>query len=105
MFAQLLRDELRGIDTAARMGGEEFAVILPGTQLEGAMAVAERIRAALAERGDPARGDGRPGPDDEHRRRPVLESGTPDELIGRADAALYRAKEQGKNRVATEVAS
>ena len=70
-FAQLLRAELRGIDTAARMGGEEFAVILPGTRLDGAMAVAERIRAALADRGDPARGAGRQRPHDEHRRRPV----------------------------------
>ena len=103
-FAQLLRDELRGIDTAARMGGEEFAVILPGTELEGAVAVAERIRAALAERAllrDELGGRGLTTSIGVVQ----YETGTPDDLLGRADAALYRAKEQGKNRVATEVAS
>ena len=49
-LAEMLRENVREIDTAARWGGEEFAVILPGTDLEGAAQVAERIRAALAER-------------------------------------------------------
>ena len=49
-LADALRENVREIDTAARWGGEEFAVILPGTDLEGAAQVAERIRAALAER-------------------------------------------------------
>jgi diguanylate cyclase (GGDEF)-like protein len=101
-FADLLRDALRGIDTAARMGGEEFAVLLPGTELEGAAAVAERIRTELSDRAiqrDAVGGGGLTTSIGVVQYR----SGTPDELIRRADAALYRAKEQGKNRVTTEV--
>jgi diguanylate cyclase (GGDEF)-like protein len=102
-FAELLRSHLRGIDTAARMGGEEFAVLLPGTELDGAVGVAERIREQLAEQ--------------ELMREEIgsglttsigvvqHESGSSDDLIRRADAALYSAKEQGKNRVAGEVAA
>jgi diguanylate cyclase (GGDEF)-like protein len=97
-FAALLRAHLRGIDTAARMGGEEFAVLLPGTDLDGAVAVAERIRASLAEEGIMREAVGGSG-----LTTSIgvvqYDSGTPDELIGRADDALYRAKEQGKNGV------
>ena len=50
-LAQALRETVREIDTAARWGGEEFAVILPGTDLMGAAQVAERVRQALSERG------------------------------------------------------
>ena len=50
-LAQALHETVREIDTAARWGGEEFAVILPGTDLMGAAHVAERVRQALSERG------------------------------------------------------
>ena len=49
-LAASLRETVREIDIAARWGGEEFAVILPGTDLEGAAQVAERLRVALSER-------------------------------------------------------
>ena len=94
---------MRTIDTAGRIGGEEFAVLLPGTELDGAVAVAERIRAQLADlalmREEIGTGLTTSIGVVQYR------SGTPDELLRRADAALYRAKEQGKNRVAGEVTS
>jgi diguanylate cyclase (GGDEF)-like protein len=97
-FADLLRSQLRTIDTAARLGGEEFAILLPGTDLDGAFAVGERIREHLAERSVLRESVGGAGLTVsigvvEHH------SGSHDDVLRRADAALYRAKEQGKNRV------
>lgn len=98
-LADTLRDTIREIDTAARWGGEEFAVILPGTDLEGAAQLAERARSALAARelvstdGVPIRvtasfGAAVSGP-----------TTTLDDLVEAADEALYRAKRAGKDRV------
>ena len=49
-FAELLRESVREIDIAGRWGGEEFVLLLPGTDAAGAAQLAERVRAALAER-------------------------------------------------------
>lgn len=98
-FARVLRAATREIDLAARWGGEEFAVLLPGTDADDARVVAERIRARLAERvvltpdGVPVQVTASFGV----AAYPAAESETA--LIAAADAALYAAKHAGRNRV------
>lgn len=86
----------RDSDIVARIGGEEFVCMLPETDTEGAVTFANRIRALMSER---ILDDGRPLTTSvgvaEFRRHGL----TIDELLHAADAALYRAKELGRNRV------
>ena len=100
--ARELREQCREIDHVARYGGEEMALILPETDLPGAFELAERIRRAIARK--PI---GRLDKDGEltvtasFGVAAVPESAAnAQELIAAADAALYRAKRAGKNRVA-----
>ena len=97
-----IRSEVRGdMDLVARYGGEEFAVILPETPTEVAAEVAERIRRRIDERLF------RPPEADDVIRVTVSiglaayprDASNKKELIERADAALYRAKRDGKNAV------
>jgi diguanylate cyclase (GGDEF)-like protein len=96
--ATRLASVTRGSDLLARYGGEEFALVL--TQpADDATHVAERIRAAVA--GDPIDTDAGPitvtiSVGVAHRAHDDTNAGT---LLGRADIALYQAKEQGRNRV------
>jgi diguanylate cyclase (GGDEF)-like protein len=98
-FAALMNDVVREGDTAGRWGGEEFALLLPDADAEGAALVAERLRGALEE-ATILSPDGVPL----HVTASVGVAAYPDaidrsELVEAADEALYRAKRAGKNRV------
>ena len=98
-FAATLHDTVRDIDVPSRWGGEEFAVVLPGTDEQGAALLAERIRAAFEERPIES-ADGEPFEVTASFGVAAFpESATPAELVEGADAALYEAKRAGKNRV------
>jgi diguanylate cyclase (GGDEF)-like protein len=100
-FASLLQGTLRDVDLAGRWGGEEFLLILPGTDLAGGARVAERIRVALAGRivlsvdGTPIAVTASFGV------AAVPPAKTASQLFAAADAAMYEAKRTGKNRVQT----
>jgi len=97
----LLKLNLRSSDSVARYGGEEFVVLLSETDKQSALSMAERLRAAVQDHSFPFR-----------ERQPggmltislgvasfPLDATYPDELVKKADAALYLAKSAGKNRV------
>lgn len=100
-FARRCCGVLREVDIFGRLGGEEFAVLLPDTDVEGARIVAERVRERVAEmemrtpEGNVSITVSIGVADTE---RPVANV---EELITRADKALYRAKDAGRNRVET----
>ncbi len=100
--ARVLLDTAREIDEPARYGGEEMAVVLPQTDLDGATEFAERLRARIeALRVPVLQGDGLVQVTASVGAAALPESATYDKdaLVQAADAALYRAKRQGKNRV------
>ena len=104
--ARTLRRLSRDVDVPARYGGEEMAVILPQTDLTGAEQQAERMRAAL-EAMEIKRLDGRgllPVTASFGVSSYPTQAKEKDALIAAADAALYRAKRGGKNRVERAVA-
>jgi two-component system, cell cycle response regulator len=100
-LAGRIRSCIREIDLAARYGGEEFAIVLPYTPCGGATLVAERIRSAIASM-DFLRGSSLPsvGVTVSIGVAACPANGSsPEELISAADAMLYQAKREGKNRV------
>jgi len=97
-IGQLVRGKLRPTDFAARIGGEEFALIFPRTSLPGAIRAAERLREAIASASFDY--DGRPLPQVTVSLGLVALERAADsrQLLAAADEALYRAKQSGRNQ-------
>ena len=99
-FAKQLARGIRGVDLACRLGGEEFVVLMPDTDLAGADHVAHRLKNSIAATPFPIRTQDDPiqvtcsigvtveGPDD-----------TFEGMLERADQGLYEAKKSGRNQV------
>jgi len=97
-FARVARGSLRASDFIGRLGGEEFAVVMPGTSPRAARHIANRIRRAFAE--IRLERDGRGIRATVSGGIASAEAGvTLEKLLSAADAALYRAKEKGRNRI------
>jgi diguanylate cyclase (GGDEF)-like protein/PAS domain S-box-containing protein len=105
-LADVMRETLRGVDIIGRIGGEEFAVLLPETDISSASEVAERLRKAIAEAEIPAANQmplhitvsiGVAPPLNQARQI--------DHVLRQADNALYQAKNSGRNRVCVAAAA
>jgi two-component system cell cycle response regulator len=105
-FALRIRRSVRNIDLACRLGGEEFVIVMPETDMTVAAMVAERLRRRIA---------GEPFPVQQGTKllNVTLSIGiaaltsaadTPTTILKRADQALYRAKRDGRNRVVSDAA-
>ncbi|WP_022664549.1 GGDEF domain-containing protein [Desulfospira joergensenii] len=104
MLAQVLKDHIKGKDTAARFGGEEFLLVLPDTPLEGARILIEQIRKTLGKMKWVAK--------DTRKSIGMITVSTGiaqyregegiEDFIKRADNGLYFAKQTGRNRTITE---
>lgn len=104
LVALSVKQNVKGQDIAARYGGEEFAIVLPNTVLRSGVTVADHIRRAVMTKELMKRSTG------EHLGRVTISIGVAtlrpgdnsQSLIGRADACLYAAKRNGRNRVISE---
>ncbi len=99
-LANSVRSGLREVDLAARFGGEEFVILLPQTDKEGALILAERLRKSIAQ--DPIQAGEKQlevtASFGVASNRDVVD-GDPEDLLRGADIALYHAKRSGRNQV------
>ena len=101
MVANTLKETIKGRDTVARIGGEEFAIMLPDTPIGGAMTLADNIRRTFEQLDLKKKNTG------ESLGKVTLSFGvtaydhneTADRFQNRADEALYQSKNAGRNRV------
>ncbi len=98
-FAQRVRQVIRAVDLMCRLGGEEFVILMPDTDIDYAAMIAERVRSSV---------EGSLFPVEGGRNLPITvsigiadnsSSAAPDEILKRADIALYRSKSNGRNQV------
>jgi diguanylate cyclase (GGDEF)-like protein len=101
VIASVTRDFKRGADVAARLGGEEFALLLPDTDAAGAVRVAQRLRATIEETRISDRRGGAIQITASFGVATITRNGSVDQVLSNADKALYRAKNAGRNRVCT----
>jgi diguanylate cyclase (GGDEF)-like protein len=99
-LAACIQEAVRTVDIVARYGGEEFVVILPETSPNGAMVFADRLRMGIETR-EFAVGEGviRLTVSIGVSTFPAANVASADDLFARADAAMYRAKQDGRNQV------
>jgi diguanylate cyclase (GGDEF)-like protein len=98
--AEAIRNRVRETDLPARIGGEEFAIILAGTDIEGAFTMAEEFRIDLSQQVKVEGADWTVTAS--FGVAALHDNETAGALIGAADGALYRAKAEGRNRVCSE---
>jgi len=98
-ISDVVRERARKVDVLARYGGEEFALILPEIELKGATLFAEKIRTMLAESKFSFEGRAIPVTISVGVAELTPDVATYDDLIKRADARLYKAKQTGRNKV------
>jgi diguanylate cyclase (GGDEF)-like protein len=96
--AGVIRETIRNVDIPARYGGEEFAALLPGTNHEGALKMAERLRETIAERRFRIEGKELRVSVSIGAATSPHDAGAKEELVEKADKALYNAKRNGRNR-------
>lgn len=96
--SKIIGEVIRDIDVPARYGGEEFAVILPGTAAAGSKNIAERLRKAVMDKSFSADGKALKVTISIGIATAPVDAVSKEELIGKADQALYRAKYNGRNQ-------
>ena len=102
-IGEIIRTTVRGGDTAGRVGGEEFLIVMPGASRDIALSVGERLRVAVSlggmrySNGDPVTAS--------IGAAAAHVGDTPETILARADRGLYQAKRQGRNRLVEDLES